>query len=956
MKISELSPEYRQPPPHAGLLTDLNRVVADVEAFDTSDSSPDKLAADLRRLLTSLASAASSSSSPLTAAFRLKVWNLGFRLWNACVDRANSTALARGPVARVAEAEIRQAAPELLLFAGLPDVPNAAAKAASLFHRTGMVWLDLGRSDLASACFEKATPLVSAAETEEDRTVLLDLNLARARTALGAGEHALAVALLSRSKPLAAASLEGIKALAVEYLLIGKAALTTKPSNPALDASSLLTEALDLCEKAAASPYCATPTTPRSTPAAPNFQMIKDQCLRFLAVERLQANDYEGTLRCIGVLRASLGLREEHPSVGFMALRAYLGSGNLTEAERELERLMANAEAPDSVCVSAAELYLASAGPEAALKVLAALAARCRAGGAAAAAAVRVVKKVVEGAGRGTGRARAIAELVSDERLVALFDGPANAHERGTMQALLWTCATEHFHAKNYETSADLIERSMLYVSRDEESRSRRADCFRVLCLCHMALRHLDRAQEFIIEAEKVEPNIHCAFLKFKILVQKKEEDAAIKQMKTMVSYVDFNPQFLTLSIHEAIACKSVRVAVASLTFFLGLYSAGKPMPMTETAVLRNLISLLLREPGSEAEILKYSRCAKLRMTELGVEAFFGKGTVGMRELNWFAVNTWNMALKVANEKKYDYCAEFFELAAEFFGSSNVEDEANRLLVCKSLIMSVSGMLHAEELNKFPLSDSDIKKGVEMLSRAGKLLPSTWPSAPFNSDQLVDNNFPFLHTFTFYQLLDRMDTSAQPQQLQLVKNFAASKACTPDHLLRLGEIASQGTQPNLLVAEFALKASITTALASHSPNYGVISAALRKLVYLSGFQDCNGSKSDTAYDVFRQAFQIVVGLRDGEYPYEEGKWLATTAWNKSFLAVRLGQVSVARKWMKLSLDLARHLESMKQNITVMEEYIEHFQKIYGKESDECSQQDGAPSTSMSGSASQPVLV
>lgn len=63
---------------------------------------------------------------------------------------------------------------------------------------------------------------------------------------------------------------------------------------------------------------------------------------------------------------------------------------------------------------------------------------------------------------------------------------------------------TVHFHAKNYEISADLIERSMLYVSRDEESRSRRANCFRVLCLCHMALRHLDRAQEFIIEAEKV--------------------------------------------------------------------------------------------------------------------------------------------------------------------------------------------------------------------------------------------------------------------------------------------------------------------------------------------------------------------------------------------------------------------------------------------------------------------
>ncbi|CAL4972736.1 unnamed protein product [Urochloa decumbens] len=942
MKISELSPEYRQPPLHAGLLTDLNRVVADVETLDASDSSsPEKIAADLRRLLTKLASAASSSSGP-DAAFRLKVWNLGFRLWNACVDRAN-----HGFPTRVAEAEIRQAAPELLLLAGLPeDIPNARAKAASFFHRTGLVWLDLGRADLASACFEKATPLVSAADSEGERAVLLDLNLARARVAFSTGEQALAVALLSRSKPLAAASSEGVKALAEEYLRIGKAALSTKPPDPALDAANLLTEALDLCEKAAASPSCATPTTPGSTPATPNLQVIKDQCLRFLAVERLEAKDYEGTLRCISVWRASLGLGEEHPSIGFMALRACLGSGNMAEAERELKTLMANAEAPDCVCVSAAELYVASTGPDAAFKVLIALATRCHTG--AAAAAVRVLKKVVESAGAETGHARAIAELASDERVVKLFDGPTNTHERSTMHALLWTCGTEHFHAKNYEIGADLIERSMLYVSRDDESRSRRASCFRVLCLCHMALRHLDRAQEFIIEAEKVEPNIRCAFLKFKILLQKEEEDEAIKVMKTMLGYVDFNPEFLTLSVHEAMACKSLRVAIAALTFLLGLYSARKPMPMTEAAVLRSLITLLLREPGSEAEILKYSRRAKLRMAELGAEAIFGKGTVGLRERNWFAVSTWNMALKMVKEEMYDYCTEFFELAAEFFSPVNGEDDANGILVCKSLIMGVSAMFHVEEVNKSPLSDSDLKRGVEMLSKAGKLLPLTLPSAPVTSDPLEDNNLLFLHTSNFYRLLSRMDTSAHPQQLQLVKNFAASKACTPGHLLKLGEIASEGTQPNLQVAEFLLKASITTALASHSPSYGIISAALRRLVCLAGIQDLSGSTSDAVYDVFQQAYQIVVGLRDGEYPFEEGKWLATTAWNKANLASRLRQGSVARKWMKMAIDLSRHFENMKQYVSEMEEYFERFQKSSGKEPDECSQQDGAPSTSLSG--------
>ena len=247
-----------------------------------------------------------------------------------------------------------------------------------------------------------------------------------------------------------------------------------------------------------------------------------------------------------------------------------------------------------------------------------------------------------------------------------------------------------------------------------------------------------------------------------------------------------------------------------------------------------------------------------------------------------------------------------------------------------------------------------------------QLLPSVCPLVPVVSDQAEANTFLFLHTFYSYQLLDRMDSSAHPQQLQLVKNLASSKACTPNHLLKFGVAASKGTPPNLLVAEFSLKASLSAALASQSPDYRVISAALRNLACLAGLQDLSGSKSDAVYDAYRQAYQIVVGLRDGEYPFEEGKWLAATAWNKSYLAIRLNQASVARKWMKMGLDLSRHLESMKQYIAGMEQCFEIFRKmsdrepdeciLLGKKPDECSQQDGAPSTSMSLSTSQPVLV
>lgn len=65
----------------------------------------------------------------------------------------------------------------------------------------------------------------------------------------------------------------------------------------------------------------------------------------------------------------------------------------------------------------------------------------------------------------------------------------------------------EHFRSKDYELSVDMFEKSMLYVPRDEEHQSRRANCFRVLSLCHLGLQQIDRAQEFIEQAEKVQSN-----------------------------------------------------------------------------------------------------------------------------------------------------------------------------------------------------------------------------------------------------------------------------------------------------------------------------------------------------------------------------------------------------------------------------------------------------------------
>ncbi|KAH7685119.1 Meiosis specific protein Spo22/ZIP4/TEX11 protein [Dioscorea alata] len=923
MKISELSPDSRRggsrspsAPAASPPIEELEAAISAAEFLSPSDPSASAVAARLRAAISRLA----SIPSPLPDPTRLHLWKLSYRLWNACVDLSNASPAATPSPCL---ADLRLAAADILLLAGAPPgVPSPELKSASFFLKTGLAYHDLRRLDLAAKCFERATDLISTVPIhgEEERNLLLEVNLARSRTAWEDSDRNLAIALLNRSKNLAATSPAAFKALAEQYLQCAKLDLSNRSQEgvgPISDASKLLSEALDLCEKGILE------AKGRASGEKLALESLRERCLKFIAAERLGAGDYEGVLRCVRVLRDGNPSAGEHASVGYVAMRAWLGMGRVEEAEKELRAMMATmGVATEGVVLAAAELFVGVAGAEEGKRVVEGLVGRCQTG---AATALRLVRRVAEG-GNGTAaaatRVSVVAELAGDDKVVAAFEVPAAAKERAAMHALLWNFGADHFRLKDYHTSAEMFEKSMLYVPNDEENRARRSNCFRVLSLCHLGLAQLDRAQEFIDEAEKLEPNIKCAFLKFKIYLQKKDEKQAITQMQTMVSCNDFNPEFLTLSTHEAIACQSFPVAVSSLALLLNLYSPGKPMPMSEVATLRNLITLLHRSSDTDHEILKYTKHARMRMTELGADNFFGKGAVRSRELNWFAGTSWNMGLKTGKNKRFDFCAEFMELAAEFYSTSFDGNEGNPAMVWKSLILSVGAMISVEEQLKITLASSDIKKAIEMLNRAGKILSTLPPSIDQAGEE---STLIFLHTFNTYQLLNRLDVNdIRSQQLQLIKNFASLKACLPEHLLHLGLAASQGALPNLDAAEFSLNACLSAALALPSPDYRIISIAIRKL---AGLGQVHGN--DAAYSIYKQAYQIIVGLKEGEYPVEEGKWLAMTAWNKSGMAVRLRQVDTARRWMKMGLDLSRHLPGMNIYTREMEQCFENFEKLCG---------------------------
>ncbi|RWR81457.1 TPR repeat-containing protein ZIP4 [Cinnamomum micranthum f. kanehirae] len=926
MRISELSPDLRPPAavsPSPSLTVDeIEAFVKEAERLSPDDLLAGKLSSSLQKPLSRL-----NSVHPLPESAKLHLWKLSYRLWNACVDLTNALEIrSQQPLDlrhKIAEenAKLRQISAELLLIAGpVAGIPSPAFKSASFFYKTGVIWHDLRKFDLAERCFERATDQVSkiaierVSDAEEER-FLLDLNIARSRTAWEISDRNVAFALLNRSKNLLFGKIESYKTLAEQYLQFGKFALSKDQGSKSNEALKLIEEAVDLCDKGS--------TVAKTL----DLRDLRSRSLRFLAAAHLQREEFESVVRCVRVLREGGATSGEHASVGFLAMKAWLGMGRCGEAEKELRGMVVNKEVPEGVCVSAVEAFFegaGAAGAEAVKGIFLGMMGRCH---VSAGSAVRVVQRLAAGGGGGEGgrmMAKVVAELVADERVVALFAG--DGKDRWAMHAVLWNSGAEFFRSKDYEVSAEMFEKSMLYVLHDVENRILRAKSFRVLCLCHLGLSQLDRAEEYINEAQKLDPNIACAFFKLKICLQKKDESAAIKQVQSMLNCLDFNPEFLTLSAHEAMACQSLPVAAAALSTLLDLYAPEKPMPMPEVAVLRSLVAILFHGSNNEHEILRCMNRARTRMAELGTEKFFGDGAVGSRELNWFAGNSWNMGIKTGKEKKYDISSQVFMLASEFYGVMGGEaDRGSLAMVCKSLILSVSSMITNEKEKDAILEDSDVKRGVELLDRAGKILTlMSTTTQPTDDRATIDPSFFFLHTFNSYHLCRRLDNS-QSQQLHLIKSFASSKHCTPQHLLQMGLAASQGPHPNPEAAHFALNSCLTALIASPVPDYQVVALVIRKLIMLAGIR--NGDAENEAYAMYRHACRILVGLKEGEYPAEEGKWLATTAWNRSVLPGRLGQMDAAMRWMKIGLELARHVHNAGGYKECMEECIARIEKL-----------------------------
>ena len=310
-------------------------------------------------------------------------------------------------------------------------------KAALFYYRTGLIWFEMRNFDSANNCFEKAADLISKVEIDSisdlgERKLVLDLNIARARTAWEVSDRNVSLALLNRSKKFLFETAENYKALSEQYLAFGKALLMKNEGSEANEAFKLMNEGLELCERGL--------RVVKKTDETLTLKSLRDKTLRFIAALHLQREEFESVIKCVRVLRDHSA--DQHPSLSVLAMKAWLGLGRFSEAEKELRDMVVNKGIPESVWLSAVETYFKIVGVaavETVKSVFLGLLGRCQ---VSANAAVRMIYKVVgEGGGGGEGlrvREKMAAELAGDERVVTLFAGERAAKERTALHAVLW--------------------------------------------------------------------------------------------------------------------------------------------------------------------------------------------------------------------------------------------------------------------------------------------------------------------------------------------------------------------------------------------------------------------------------------------------------------------------------------------------------------------------------------
>eukprot|EP00898_Chlorokybus_atmophyticus_P006299 jgi/Chlat1/6670/Chrsp49S06131 len=649
--------------------------------------------------------------------------------------------------------------------------------------------------------------------------------------------------------------------------------------------------------------------------------------VRYLAAAHLKNESFQSAWRVLSSpLATSCKAVGNHFSQHYIALQALAGMRRLEQAETELQALVSHPKADPQTCLQALNVFVTHGRVAAAKTAFFQLHNRCTNTAICmlpkptpTCSSTRCIHIMVLTACRFSTHAMLpvyFADMLLREKqeqavatalevlntdsiasLVASGNLSNNCKPQRCCHALLWQCGVDLFNSKSYDLASSVLEASMLYLRPyDTENK---AKTLRVICLCSLGASQLETALDYLNMAEKINPdNTVCAFLKFKLFLMQKDQDAATKQLDKILACSDFEPAYLILATHEAVIAKAgVSVAVAALALLLQYYTANNQRER-QVVLIRNIIKQLAQAPDPNyTELSGYFELARKRLQTDGYDALFGDGETGQLECLWLAEEAWNYGIDAGVKGNGTECVILLTSAADFQAALPASLETlSRERLC--LILACSRLLELHTPDDGP---SDLRMVLTLLDRCAKVQEKI---AQHMDTQQPDKSEVYYHLLLFDATMRLRDTKGLENILNACKSVPGFGA---DSFIKMAVSACRQPHVNTHIAVAAFRISLSMLSNEPAPDYRLICTIYRRLISLS--DACARDSTDTL-QLYREVCELLNALKQQDCPKDEGQWLVSTCWNRAALHAKVGRLSEAEAWMKLALQLLKNFPAM----------------------------------------------
>ncbi|DBB18552.1 TPA: hypothetical protein ACH3X3_000186 [Trebouxia sp. C0006] len=223
-------------------------------------------------------------------------------------------------------------------------------------------------------------------------------------------------------------------------------------------------------------------------------------------------------------------------------------------------------------------------------------------------------------------------EICAAETTVEMLTKEEQSTCKQQLFNLVYTHATNHFQQRNYDSASRFFSAAHMYSEEGNKAKTAR-----VLAVCNLGMKALDRALEYVDIATQTEPtSVFNAFLRLKVHLLQKDCRAAANQVQAMMKCEDFTHEILRVAAQEAMGAEQTVVAKQALLQLWDLVekdSNGTFQPGDQAVIMSNLVKITQDDQSDVSLYMDelsaiYNQGAD-RLEEVGYDGFFGADTSG---------------------------------------------------------------------------------------------------------------------------------------------------------------------------------------------------------------------------------------------------------------------------------------------------------------------------------------